>query len=479
MLDRAVDQPPHAAPLAALEARARYELECLSYPQSAWVPTATDAAGRPVRDVVIVGAGQGGLGCALALRRERVLDVAVLDRNRAGEEGPWERFARMPTLRTPKYLTGPDAGVPSLTFRAWYDAQALEPGWNDLVRIPRPLWMDYLRWLRCQADIPVANETEVVGFEPTPDDLVAVETRNAAGKRQDIVTRQLVFANGIDGGGAWTMPKALAGPIPADRRAHTADDIDFEALRGLRVAVLGVGASALDNAATALEHGAGSTILCFRRQDVPSFEVRGWIEHVGFLRAFGELDDDTRWSVMHRLLGRGAPPPAWSVERCVRDPRFRLMPGTPWLSTRWTGTDIEIETPDGKLQADFVIFATGAQISLARRPEFAAHADLIQTWRDRPVAATGTGEAMADYPYLGPGFELTERVAGSAAWLARVRLFNWAATASLGICASSITGMKFGLDRLVPSLVRALYLETAATHVAAMPWPSAEGLMPE
>jgi hypothetical protein len=40
--------------------------------------------------------------------------VLLLDRNPAGHEGPWETFARMAVLRTPKTLVGSELGVPSL-----------------------------------------------------------------------------------------------------------------------------------------------------------------------------------------------------------------------------------------------------------------------------------------------------------------------------------------------------------------------------
>ena len=74
-------------------------------------------------DVAIVGAGQGGLGTAFGLLRERISNIQVFDRNHQGLEGPWVTFARMITLRTPKHITGPDYGVASLTPRAWYEAK--------------------------------------------------------------------------------------------------------------------------------------------------------------------------------------------------------------------------------------------------------------------------------------------------------------------------------------------------------------------
>ena len=69
--------------------------------------------------------------------RERVADVLVVDENPLDRAGPWLNFARMLTLRTPKHLTGPDLGIPSLTPRAWYEAAHGPGSWNDLGLIPK------------------------------------------------------------------------------------------------------------------------------------------------------------------------------------------------------------------------------------------------------------------------------------------------------------------------------------------------------
>jgi len=54
--------------------------------------------------------------------RDRVRNILLVDRAPEGREGIWVGFARMPTLRSPKDQTGPDLGIPSLTFEAWYDS---------------------------------------------------------------------------------------------------------------------------------------------------------------------------------------------------------------------------------------------------------------------------------------------------------------------------------------------------------------------
>ncbi|MES1208495.1 MAG: FAD-binding protein, partial [Pseudomonadota bacterium] len=116
-------------------AQVRRELDLLDYPRRPWM---AERAGR--FDVVIVGAGQGGLAAAFGLSRERVSNVLVVDENPLDGAGPWLSFARMRTLRTPKYLTGPDLGVPSLTPRAWYESQHGAGSWEALGLIPKETW---------------------------------------------------------------------------------------------------------------------------------------------------------------------------------------------------------------------------------------------------------------------------------------------------------------------------------------------------
>ncbi len=139
-----------AAPqaLAELEDRVRRDLALIDYPAHPWVPP-RHAAGEPVLDVAIVGGGQGGVATAFGLLRRKIGNIAVFDRSEAGREGPWVTFARMLTLRTPKHVTGPDLGMPSLTPRAWFEARArrrrlgrpgqdLPPGLAGLSRLVSP-----------------------------------------------------------------------------------------------------------------------------------------------------------------------------------------------------------------------------------------------------------------------------------------------------------------------------------------------------
>ena len=217
--------------LTALEAEIARDLELTAHPHMEWmVPRLRGAA--PALDVLIVGAGQSGLVTAFGLMRERVGNILVIDRAPEGKEGPWVTFARMPTLRSPKLQTGPDLGIPSLTFQAWYEAQHGAQAFADMNLIPSVDWHEYLMWYRRILGLPVRNDVAATAIAPGRLDdggpclLVTLSTGEV------LATRKLVLATGQDGTGEWWMPDFVRN-LPADRRAHTCElDIDFEPAQG-------------------------------------------------------------------------------------------------------------------------------------------------------------------------------------------------------------------------------------------------------
>ena len=255
------------ATLAGLAAEARAQIALFAYPDRAWVTPRTAPDGSTAKDVVIIGGGQSGLVTAFGLLRARVTNIGVLDENDAGREGPWVTYGRMLTLRTLKYLTGPDLGVPALTYRAFHEARHGAASWRELVRIPRADWMQYLTWLRETLDIPVRNGCRVEEIA-----CVAGMIRLRIGDGGMIWTRKLVLATGLAGAGGLFVPDAIR-KLPRACWAHSAEEVDFTALHGRRVAVIGAGASAYDNASTALEQGAARVDL-LARGGVPPVCVR-------------------------------------------------------------------------------------------------------------------------------------------------------------------------------------------------------------
>lgn len=145
--------------------------------------------------------------------------------------------------------------------------------------------MDYLRWYRETLGLAVENDTEVVDIRPG-EAVVAVDTVRE-GRTQRRLAQVVVLASGFVGGGRWRVPDFISTSLPPDRYDHTNGPIDFARLRGRRVAVLGHAASAFDNAAVALQNGAASVDLCFRRERMPRINPHLFLETAGTMTHFG------------------------------------------------------------------------------------------------------------------------------------------------------------------------------------------------
>jgi len=463
-----MDAPPQTEGvigLAALEARIARDLALIAYPEPAWVPPRVDAAGERVLDVLVVGAGQGGLATLFALARDRITNVLAIDRKPEGAEGPWRDFARMLTLRSWKTVTGPDLDIPSLTFQSWFEAQWGARAFAALDKIPKAMWADYLDWYRRVLSLPVRNGAELLAVAPCAEGLAAIVLED--GHERRLLARKLVLATGIETPGRWWMPEPVA-RLPQHLRAHTAEAIDFAALAGRHVAVIGAGASAFDNAATALEHGARVTLLC-RRPALQRVQPYKQLSHAGFFRGFPHLPDAQRWRWMHYLLSVREAFPRETWERASRHAGFSLRTGAPVLTARAEGERAVLDTPAGPIAADFVICGTGFEMDVSALPALAPHAELIATWADRFAPEPGEeNPRLCRFPYLSPGFALTERVPGTAPWLADIHLFTFGATASFGPSGSSINAMKFAAPRLAQAISADLFAADAEAHYRAL-----------
>lgn len=450
--------------LATLERRLQQDLAWLELPAKPWVPKRV-VDGQGVRDVVVIGAGMAGLVVSGMLKRLGVLNHALLDRAPPGQEGPWVTFARMRNLRSPKELTGPAMGLPALTFRAYYEARFGHDAWRALDRAPRETWMDYLIWYRKVLDLPVRNGVSVEDISVRPDGLFVLDCTEA-GRPARYFARHVVLATGRDGLGGPLVPD-LAKGIERRFLAHSADRIHFAALRGKRVAVVGAGASSMDNAAVALEAGAMRLDLFIRRTDIPRINKFTGIGSQGVVHGFAGLSDEWKWRFLHHTFESQTPPPRPSVLRVSSFANAHFHLGSPILHLAQDGDQLVITTPKGQYSVDFIIFGTGFGVDLERRPELARFAPYIRLWKDRFAPPEGLSNTeLEGSPDLGELFEFLEKVPGTCPALARLHCFNFPATLSHGKLSGDIPAISEGADRLARGIVRSLFVADRELHFA-------------
>jgi len=407
-----------------------------------------------------------GLVAAAALRMIGVHNVVCFDRSEPGLEGPWKTYARMETLRSPKQLTGPALGLPALTFRAWFVAQYGAAAWDKLDKIPREMWMDYLVWYRKVLDLPVRNRVNVTTVKPANNDLLELQLEDqVSGSSEAVWARHVVLATGRDGLGGSYVPD-FARVIDRKFWAHSADEIDFTSLRGKRIAVVGAGASAMDNAATALEAGAASVDLLIRRKEMPRVNKFTGISSQGVVHGFVGLSDEWKWKFLHYTLGTQTPPPRDSTLRVSRHPNARFYLGTPAIGLAEKDGSVLLQTPHKAFELDFVIFATGFDADLDR-PELHYFAPFIKLWSDAFTPPAGKENAeLASFPYLGPSFEFLEKEEGSCPALRLFHCFNYPAALSHGKLSGDIPAVSDGGRRLARGIARSLFVADQDIHFA-------------
>lgn len=446
---------PAPRTLAELEADVARDLDLTAHPRPAWLAPKT-CGGAPVLDVLIIGGGQGALAVAFALKRDRVDNLLCVDRAAYGREGPWTTFARMRTLRSLKDQTGPDLRTPSLCYQAWHEAQWGAADFAAMRMIPTALWADYLLWFRRVAGIPVRNGVTAgrIGPAATDDGLPCLRVETSDGP---VHARKVVMATGQEGFGGWWMPDFLQA-LPPAYRAHAADDIDFRALRGKVVAVLGAGASAFDNAAVALEHGAAEVHLFCRRAVVQHVQPYRWISFAGFLRNLHEMPDAWRWRFMNRVLSMREGFAQDTYDRAARHTNFTMHVGRPWTGARIADGPVALETPRGPFRADYAIAGTGVMMDPASAPELSLCAQNIAQWRDRYAPEAGEeNERLGLFPYLNPDHSFAEKAAGETPWIRDIHFFGIGASLSFGPSGASINAMSMAAPRLAAGVTRGLF----------------------
>lgn len=440
--------------LAAYTDQVRSELAMLGLGASTWVEPRTG-----VYDVIIVGGGQSGMGAAFGLMRERISNLLIIDENMPGEEGPWGTYARMITLRTPKHITSIDLGIPSLTFQGYWTAQHGAASWDAIDKIPREDWLAYLNWYRDVLKLPVENGTRLKKIIPQGDGTHLLDVIDANGPRT-LKARKVILATGIQGGGEWHTPDFIKSALPKSRYAHTSEAIDYAAMTGKKIAILGSGASSFDNAQHALKLGVGSVDVFVRRTKIPTVNPIRFMEQSGLVPRFAALDDTLKYKVISDFIKRAQPPTNDTFQRASAWSNFALHLGAPWDRVEDTDKGVRITTPKGVFTFDYLVLSTGLVTDHTLRPELSNLADKIAIWGEMTDAPSADRLPILDaHPYLGNGFEFTPRTPEDAGAVHGLFAFNYSALLSLGLSAAALTGLGYAIPRLANSVANQLFLD--------------------
>jgi cation diffusion facilitator CzcD-associated flavoprotein CzcO len=269
----------------------------------------------------------------------------------------------------------------------------------------------------------------------------------------------VVLATGRDGLGGAAVP-AFMDSLDRSRWAHSSDAMDYARLAGLRVGVVGAGASAMDSAATALEQGAASVDLLVRRPDLPRINKSKGGGGPGRTHGHYDLPEEWKWRMRHYVNVQQVPPPRGSTLRVSRHANAHFHLGCPVLGVRQDGDVLHVSTPKGSFVLDFLIVSTGFKIDWASRPELAAIASHVRAWKDRFTPDAGQDDIeLSDSPDLGPTFEFQEKTSGLCPGLDRIHCFCYPATLSHGVVSGDIPAISDGARRLAQGIVSFFYRE--------------------
>jgi len=436
-------------------------------------------------DVFIIGGGQVGVTTAFRLRRIGISNVTVIDAADEGRAGVWLTKARMQTLRTPKAATGPELGISELSFRTWFETLHGEAAYAAIGRIARTDWAAYLKWFHRMIEVPVRYRTKLDRIEPAGghfrlhlvvDGVEKVET-----------ARKVILANGVIGCGSRSIPVLITDHLPKRLYAHTDDEIDFTALKGKSIAILGAATSAFDAAAVALENGADEVHLFYHRPDLAGAVNKGSggmaaRAYAGIHDNYHLLPDADRWR-LHFDQGRaGSGIPFDSVLRATKFANFFLHFSAPWNAVRESDGKVAIEAGDGSFLFDFAIAGTGYQYDPTTRPELRDFASEIALWRDRyQPPAELESEKLGLFPYLGHAYEFTEKVPGRAPYLRDIHSYNSSGRLSFGRPVGDVPGLISEIPRLVSAISRDLFFGNYSAYIQKLvtPPPPAPNAQPE
>jgi cation diffusion facilitator CzcD-associated flavoprotein CzcO len=238
--------------------------------------------------------------------------------------------------------------------------------------------------------------------------------------------------------------------LPPSRYAHTEEAIDFAALRGKTIGVIGAAASAFDAAGVALENGAADVHLFARRDAIAAIPITRSRGFPGAYDNYHQLPDADRWHQAIRFFRFGSTPTTDAIERAVRFANFHLHLSAPWTHAAERNGKAETTINGTTYRLDFVIAGTGYSGDLTSRPELRDFAGQVLLWGDRYTPPAAERDALlARQPYLGAGHELLPRREDASPLLRHIHVQNPSGFVSFGVPTGDVPSMK----RDIPAIV--------------------------
>ena len=439
--------------LQRLEATVRRLLAMFSYPWLDWMTPPTQQGGLPVYDVVIAGAGEPTLALTAALRQERITNVLILD---TGTDCHPTRYLDPQEALTDRFrldFAALEFCLPLLTFPTWHRARYGESPWRHFGAPLAKRWHAYLGWYREALDLPPIVPCGIARIDPA-DGLIRLTLSGEAGRRE-VLARELVVSDG-------RAQLARTCPRQIDRNGHAAPvTLRPVCAKGSRLLVLGAEAACFEAGLMATRAGAEVHHLVAGGSGLAGTEPDRDI-HPGLVVAYPELDDAGRAERAPQLVESVVPPPADWVEAATATANYHLSTAHARVALSVREGRIRAANAESLGTFDLAVVPDAPPPEYLTLPTDRRIDANICRWSDRLPDVDGVA-GLARFPYLGPFFELTERMADQTPWLRHIRLFGTLAIPSLGPCALAPNLIRYSVPRLVEGISRSRFLREAAS----------------
>jgi FAD-dependent urate hydroxylase len=373
---------------------------------------ATAPARAPVEDdleVAVIGAGPHGLSAATHLRRAGVQAHVF-----GAPMGFWKEMPEGMMLRSNMSATNMIEPVGPLSLASFTAATGTP------IEQPVPLsdFIAYGSWVQ-QTAVADLDERNVTALEHGPGGSFRLELDDGA----SVSARRVVIACGI--APFERMPAGFE-HLPAERVSHTARHRDLSVFAGRRVAVVGGGQSAFENAVLMHERGAAQVEILVRKPTVVWLRGHGVKKKIGRLGpiVYAPTDVGPLWysrlvekpdlifrhlprATQNRIAARSIRP-ACSHFVKVRLGGIPITTSVALVRAEADGDALALTLSDGSTrQVDHLMFGTGYKVDVARYPFLGER--IVEDIR-----------RVEGYPLLGRGLESSVpglHIAGApAAW---------------------------------------------------------------